>query len=176
MIEKAVRIAAYVAVAAVCLVRVRSYVTSDHAGARTSPQAMAAKFVGTRVGVDQTSGSAPSDVTLVVAMTTSCVYCKASAPFYRRLLENVAPDIPRAVQTVAVMPEGKDRAADYLRDSLLLRFSSVVQDMPGLRVSATPTLLVVDREGIVRGAWVGMLDSSAEDEVVATLRNVAGKS
>jgi peroxiredoxin len=39
----------------------------------------------------------------------------------------------------------------------------------GLSISATPTVIVVNRQGVVLGAWVGKLDEKAQKEVIATI-------
>ena len=169
-VEKIVRILAYFAIAAVCLIRARQYLT-ENANARPSVETEAAKLVGTNIGAGAATGAAPA-AHLIVAMNTSCIYCRASAPFYRKLLGSL-PGIHGKVDAVAVMPEPEGVAVSYLQDSLALRFDSVVHTLPGLRVSVTPTLLIADRKGVVRKAWIGVLNPEGENQVAATLRAVA---
>jgi len=43
--------------------------------------------------------------------------------------------------------------------------------LSSLKISATPTLLLLNREGVVKDVWVGKLSGSREKEV---LRRIAG--
>jgi len=72
------------------------------------------------------------------------------------------------------MPEGKDVAVAYLRNSLALTFDEVLQNVPGLSTQVTPTLLLADEQGVVKGAWIGVLRPADEDEVMTALCDVAG--
>lgn len=40
----------------------------------------------------------------------------------------------------------------------------------GHRLSGTPTIVLVGRDGLVLGAWVGRLDAIRESEVLAAMR------
>jgi hypothetical protein len=62
----------------------------------------------------------------------------------------------------------------YLQDTLTLTFDDVVQDLPGFTTPFTPTLLVTDEQGVVKGAWIGVLKPAAEDQVMTALCGMAG--
>jgi thiol-disulfide isomerase/thioredoxin len=173
VVDKWLKGLTYLAVISLCCVRIHSYWDSYHAKPRLSAQALSARLIGARIDIKGTAAGEATRGTVAIAMTTSCLYCRASAPFYRELLMKVRGFAGR-VRTVAVMPGSEDAAVHYLQDALLLKFDKVVQHLPGLDVAATPTLLVVDEQGVVRRAWIGLLKPPAENEVMAAVCGIAG--
>ena len=104
--------------------------------------------------------------TIVLALSTHCHYCTASASFYKHL-QAVAEG--KGVPIVAVLPQPSGEARAYLAD---LHISiDLVRQLPlsGMNVSATPTLMIVNSEGKVTDSWVGQLTPSLESEVLAKL-------
>src|SRR6202044_401626 len=96
--------------------------------------------------------------TLLLALQTNCHFCTESAPFFRRL---AAASVGNA-RTVAVLPQSPDAAKQYL-DGLGVRVDEIKQaSLPGIGVTGTPTLMLVDSSGFVRGAWTGVLTSGGE--------------
>jgi thiol-disulfide isomerase/thioredoxin len=173
MVEKWLRAVTYFAVISLCFFRIHSYWHSYQVKPKPSTQSLAARLVGSRVGLSRDTGGGAAKETIVIAMTTSCVFCRASAPFYRKLLRK-ARSLQGSVRVLAVMPESKGSAVGYLQDSLLLTFDGVVQNLPGFATPFTPTLLVADEQGVVKGAWIGALKPAAEDEVMSALCSIAG--
>ena len=100
--------------------------------------------------------------TLIMALQSDCGFCQKSMPFYRRLLERDANE----VQIVVAAPPRDSRIGDYLA-SENVNPDSVVFVQPGtLPVQGTPTLLLVDNEGLVTHAWIGLLNADREAEVI----------
>jgi hypothetical protein len=111
-----------------------------------------------------------ADRTLVMALNTHCHFCSESAGFYQRLLR--AASVSK-VPVVAVFPQPTAEAREYWA-SLDLALSGVdLQQAPlgGINVSATPTLIVVDRKGLIAGAWVGKLAARGEAEVIKQIQD-----
>ena len=171
--DRWLRYLTYIAVITLCFVRVYAYWDNYRTKPKLPAQTVAARLIGSKIDPNATGAVGGTRGTIAIAMSTSCVFCKASAPFYRALLGK-ARRLPGDLRTVAVMPESHDAANRYLRDSLLLTFDAVVQHLPGVVTAFTPTLLLADERGVVKGAWVGLLKPPAEDEVMATLCNVVG--
>src|SRR5437764_9474601 len=96
-----------------------------------------------------------------------CVYCKASAPFYRQLIEDASK---RDVKLLAILPNSIEEGQTYLR-SVDLAIGDVRNGaLSAYKISGTPTILFVDGQGIVRGAWFGSAperDKQMRDELVA---------
>jgi hypothetical protein len=105
--------------------------------------------------------------TLVMAIATTCHYCTDSAPFYRRL----AAELPKTgIHLLAVLPQSQAEGIDYLK-RLNVEVADVRQgSFPALKVSGTPTLILVDRGGVVRHVWFGRLQPDKEEELVKLVK------
>jgi hypothetical protein len=107
--------------------------------------------------------------TLLMSLQTTCPYCTESAPFFRRLTAAAAGK----TRTVAVLPQPPDVAKRYL-DGLGVRVDEIKQvSLPGIGVTRTPTLMLVDSSGVVRGAWTGELASDDEADVLSAVEGTA---
>jgi len=73
---------------------------------------------------------------------------------------------------VAVIPGEKSETVRYLTDHGVLADDVINTSLDDLKVASTPTLLLVDQSGIVKGAWVGKLDEKREKEVVQRALNL----
>ncbi len=105
---------------------------------------------------------------LVLAIHSKCHFCTESAPFYKELTNKLLAQ-PN-LQIVAVSSEPPHIAKAYL-DSLGVSIDKVRQaDFRPVGVTGTPTLLMVDNNGIVTSTWIGRLDSNREAEVLARLQ------
>jgi hypothetical protein len=109
MIEKWLRTLAYFAVICLCCVRLHSYWDGYRAKPKVSPQSLAASLVGSRISLRGSAEDKEPKETIVIAITTSCVFCRARAPFYKKLLRG-ARSLPGSVRTIAVMPESQEVA------------------------------------------------------------------
>ena len=105
--------------------------------------------------------------TLVFFLMKDCVYCKTSAPFYRQLIEDASK---RDVKLLAILPNSVEEGRIYLH-SLDLSIDDVRNGpLSAYKVSGTPTVLFVDDQGIVKGAWFGSAperDKQMRDELIA---------
>jgi peroxiredoxin len=90
---------------------------------------------------------------LVFFLKKDCPYCTTSAPFYRQLIEDASK---RNVKCVAVLPNSADEARKYIQ-YLELPIENVQTggSLAAYKITGTPTVLFVDKEGIVRSAWFG---------------------
>jgi hypothetical protein len=108
-----------------------------------------------------------SDRTLVLAISTTCHFCSESADFYKRLVPAAAG---RGIPVIAALPQTSAEGRLYL-DRLGVNVQDVFQSsLRALGAAATPTLLVIDKNGRVSKAWVGKLGPEAENQVLASLR------
>lgn len=105
---------------------------------------------------------------VVIVDREECAYCRASMPFYARLVH--AAD-ESGVEVVNATPDDKAVHQRYL-DANHVHVNRIIRlaDTP-LRVSATPTLIVLDQSKMVLGAWVGELSSEDEDKVLYLVRS-----
>jgi thioredoxin-related protein len=129
--------------------------------ARSKPkQDLQSPKVGTKVSVPGIKWD--DGTTLVLVLQKGCRYCEESAAFYRRLHDQRSGSQPRML---AVVPGDKTEVARYLSEQGVVVDEIVNASLSVVKVSATPTLLLIDRAGIVTSVWVGKLDSSQETEV-----------
>lgn len=103
----------------------------------------------------------PTNSTLLVYLRSTCRYCSASMPFYRKLADEAAK---KSVRVVVVHSESGPAITQYL----------AANDLPEVvwhrgRVLSTPTLIEIDRTGLVRNVWAGLLDGSGERRVLEAL-------
>lgn len=170
-VERSVRLVAYLAVAALCLVRFYSVFDGLYHG-KEEPLRRTAELVGQRVALPE-GNAVVAGATVLVAMTTTCVYCQVSHPFYRRVVEEAASIRKESLRVIAMMPEDHEKAESYLA-SAGLKFDSVVRRIPGLRITATPTVLLINRSGTIEKAWIGVLRPSDERELLSAALAAAG--
>src|SRR5262249_19619726 len=97
---------------------------------------------------------------LVLAVSDGWHFCSESAAFYKSLMRQIQTQAD--VQTMAILPQAVEAGRSYL-DRLGIAVNDVRQvrlsDVP---IGGTPTLLLVDNEGIVRKTWIGKLGAKAE--------------
>lgn len=108
--------------------------------------------------------------TIVIAERTGCQYCRASLPFYAKLTRAASG---AGVEVVSVTTDDKTSHQSYL-ESHDVHVNRVVKlsDTP-LKVSATPTLIVLDQSKTVMGAWVGQLSPDDEGRVMTMVTSGA---
>jgi hypothetical protein len=118
--------------------------------ATPSPQADEVK-AGDKLGsLDGWDWSA-HDRTLVLALRKGCHFCEDSAPFYQRLVTRQQRGVP-ITPIVAVFPDNANLVKEAVQaEGLGVRALAGVP-LEKLKVSGTPTLLLVDRSGRVLNA------------------------
>jgi hypothetical protein len=104
--------------------------------------------------------------TLVIAIRKGCPYCDASLPFYRRLGEQERSNVLRA-HVLLVMPNDASSGSRYLSKDNVEVQEIFGQGLGALRVSGTPTVLLLDSSGVIERAWVGQLPPKGEKEVMS---------
>lgn len=111
---------------------------------------------------------AKSRQTLLVVLAPGCRFCSESVPFYQRLAKEA---LRRGdLQLVAVLPQSPAEGRKYL-DDLNVSIPQVKQaELPSIQVTGTPTLILVDSQGIVTHAWVGKLPAEQEEDVLRDLQ------
>lgn len=86
-----------------------------------------------------------SNRTVVLALSTGCHYCSESALFYQKLQQQNLKN----VRLVAVLPQSVEDGRNYLT-GLGVSLDQIVQaPLASVGVSGTPTLLLINHEGVV---------------------------
>lgn len=125
--------------------------------ASTTPAAVDVRLDAS-VGIDFATGSR----TVILFVQSSCAFCRESASFYRRLLAHRTTD----VRVVVAAPAVDAGLRTYLVSQEIEPDAVVYVEQSELPVSATPTLLVVDPDGVITHAWIGLLDTEREADVL----------
>jgi hypothetical protein len=99
--------------------------------------------------------------TLVLALNTGCHYCEESVPFYQKLVSAQQPS-GDDLGIIAVFPNETEVVRQFITRENLHIPNVAAMPLEKLRVVATPTLILVDREGRVERSWMGVLSSREE--------------
>jgi len=111
---------------------------------------------------------AKSGRTLLLVLQKGCRYCTESAPFYQRLIKETADR--NDVKMIALFPQSVTEGKQYL-DQIGVNLSDIRQVPPAqVKVSGTPTLILVDQSGIAVDVWRGKLPPGAEAQVLSKLK------
>jgi thiol-disulfide isomerase/thioredoxin len=106
--------------------------------------------------------------TMLIGLSTECHFCTESAPFYMRLSRDHAN-----ARLIAVFPQSVQESGEYLK-KLGVTVDQVKQvSLGSIGIAGTPTLILVDHEGIVTNIWAGKLTPDQEKEVLTKLANSA---
>ena len=109
-----------------------------------------------------------SDKNVVLMLSNTCHFCTESAPFYKRLVQEQTQR--GNFRLTAVLPQPVSDGQKYL-NGLGVEINEIKQLSPGaIRVSGTPTILLVNSAGVVTEEWLGKLPPDKENEVLSRLR------
>ncbi|MDT4954917.1 MAG: hypothetical protein QOJ02_3055, partial [Acidobacteriota bacterium] len=92
---------------------------------------------------------------LIIAMNTKCHFCTESVPFYNKIATRQSGASPVAI--TAMFPNSADEVGHYAQENGLKMKTVASVDFIGLNVSATPTIILVDKTGNVINFWIGKL-------------------
>ncbi len=116
-----------------------------------------------RVGEKLAAAGAPVDFskapqTLVVVLSSQCHFCTESVPLYHDLLKAREHANPRT-RMVAIGLEDSSTLQRYLKEHDLT--FDEVSSVPRSRIKfrGTPTMVLLDQSGTVKGVWAGFLTS-----------------
>lgn len=105
--------------------------------------------------------------TLLLVLQKGCSFCSESAPFYQRLGREAEAG---NTELIALLPHDVNTGRRYL-DELGARIDDVRQFQGAtLGITSTPTLVLVNDEGVVMDSWVGKLSAGEESAVLERLR------
>jgi hypothetical protein len=103
--------------------------------------------------------------TLVMAVSSTCHFCTESGSFYQQLAK--AHD---GTRLVAVLPQSVDEGKRYLA-MLGVSVDEVKEaTLASIDVRGTPTLMMVNSDGVVVNKWEGKLESEQEREVLSRIK------
>jgi hypothetical protein len=89
-----------------------------------------------------------------------CRYCSESMEFYRRLGAE-----PNRARLLVVGRESVDKLRTYATENQFHPDGFASIGAKPVKVSGTPTLLLVTADRTIKGIWPGRLDATGEEEV-----------
>jgi hypothetical protein len=101
---------------------------------------------------------------LVLITTEKCPYSRASQQFHRRLMDAAH----RLQVPLLVVTDKRSSAPQDVIASLDKHDQVLKTNLTSLRIAGTPTVLLMER-GKVTGSWVGRLNKSQEESLLARL-------
>lgn len=105
--------------------------------------------------------------TLLLVLQKGCRFCTESAPFYQRLVTETSSRAD--VKLVALLPQPVPEGKQYL-DEIGVNIADVRQVFPNqVKVSGTPTLILVNDTGVATHVWSGKLPPEVESQVLSKL-------
>jgi hypothetical protein len=140
-----------------------------------SPGVRAAK--GPRVGSRFLVGGidwARSPVNVLLAVSRGCHYCTSSIPFYQRLFD--AASLAGVPVVLVTQDSDLEKTQEYFEASNLRASSLRHISFAEAEIKATPTVLIVDADGTIRRAWVGVLRDGEERDAIALVSARGPKS
>jgi hypothetical protein len=105
--------------------------------------------------------------TMLVVLAQGCHFCSESAPFYQKLLRQTRES--GQTKMLAVFPQGSNDGKKYMQDMGVPLEEVKFASLDAIGVRGTPTLLLVNSEGVVTDLWVGQLPPEKELEVLSRL-------
>ncbi len=104
--------------------------------------------------------------TLVIAVSSTCHFCTESGSFYQELAK-----VHDGTQLLAVLPQPIDEGKRYLA-SLGVSVDDIRQaSLASIAVRGTPTLMMVNSNGVIVNTWEGKLETVQEREVLNKIRS-----
>lgn len=104
---------------------------------------------------------------LILAISSHCRYCIADAPFYKQITNE---DQLSKVKVVVISADEAAPLQQFLQANSIRTDKVLLRPLTLIGVSSTPTLLVVDSGGVVRGTFIGALDAGGQAAVRDRLR------
>jgi hypothetical protein len=105
--------------------------------------------------------------TMLIVLAQGCHFCSESAPFYQKLLQRTQKG--GQTKMMAVFPQGSSDGKKYMQDMGVPIEEVKFASLDAIGVTGTPTLLLVNSEGVVTDVWVGQLAPDKEVEVLSRL-------
>jgi thiol-disulfide isomerase/thioredoxin len=160
-LKQALEIASNVTVIIAAGALVIALVIARHRAQETSEVTQAKEIAQLRLSLPSLEQPDGKHKVLLIAMSTTCSFCKASIPFYKRLESRVSS----AAKVVAVFPQSDAEVQQYEKqEGLSLPFKSNIQ-FDRMGVVGTPTVILVDQWGHPQRTWMGLLKQGDEAEI-----------
>ena len=131
-----------------------------------APKAPGSEMVSQHVSLDKT-GFHNGKPKLIIAIRKGCKFCEESMPFYRRLAD--APKIVTKKWDMLMMTiPGQYDPKQYLEENKIQKDNLPL--LPELKITGTPTIVVLDSHEKVTKVYLGKLTPNKENELLKDLQ------
>lgn len=161
-IKSKIELAANIAILIVSFIFIAVLIQKFYFPANVNPYELE---VGSQVKLPEINWNG-NQKTLILAMKKGCSYCAKSAGFYKKLIP-IAKE--KNVKIIAVLPGTNQENKAYLDELGLPDLEFKQAELNLINVEATPTLVLVDKEGKVMESWVGQLKPEIEQKMMDKL-------
>ena len=121
---------------------------------------------GAKIPDTKELGFSSAQRTLILVTHSQCHFCQESMPFYKRLTNAAHKE---GVRVVGLSAEDLAVHRDFLTwGGLYVDFVGSMA-VNGIKVRGTPTLIEVDRRGVVLSSWEGTVSPAKEPDMEASL-------
>lgn len=124
-------------------------------------QSQKPSIVGTKISINALDWS-KHPKTIVLVLQKGCRFCTSSASFYQSLSNNLKN---KNVGIVAVLPGDEEESKMYLSELGIPNTEIKQSTLESLQIRGTPTILIIDKNGLVLKSWIGKLPPDKELEV-----------
>lgn len=109
-----------------------------------------------------------SEYTLILVTQKGCTFCDQSMPFYKTLGDDDA--LSKRTRIVLLAPDDEQVTLEELK-KFGVRVDQVAKvPLGNLKVSGTPTAIVVNRQGVIERVLAGMLDAARQAQLLSALK------
>jgi hypothetical protein len=105
--------------------------------------------------------------TLLVALNSKCIHCNESISFYKRIVESQRQG--GSARVIALFSEPEAVVKPYLLQNQLDVIAAPSVDFNTANITATPTLVLVDRNGDILDFWIRKLSQETEQQVMKAI-------
>ena len=147
----------------ICLVLAKRFFAGSSENANLPEQISA----GSKMDLPEVRWS-DSRQTLLLVLSQGCHFCSESAEFYKQLVQKA--EGTNDTKLIALIPQAVSEGHKYLNE-LSISIADVRQvPVRSIHVRGTPSLILVDSQGIVKAAWLGKVSPESEAEVLKNLQ------
>jgi hypothetical protein len=130
-------------------------------------------YIGKSIVLPADSDSAKVQTAVVLGLSMQCQFCTRGIPFYRRL-QSARDASHGRLKMYAYFREAKDDVGKEVSAWGLAPDATMAGTPRGVSINSTPTVLITDAKGVVRKAWIGLLDTKGEDDLLTELMHRCG--
>jgi hypothetical protein len=125
-------------------------------------------YSGKHITLPSDTASAQMQSVIILGLSAKCGFCIRSMPFYRRL-QGMRDASQGRLRIIAYFKERLSESQKEFGKWGFTPNATIVGAPQGVNITSTPTILLADGTGNVNNAWIGLLDTKGEDDVLTKL-------